>query len=397
MSSIAFTGAVTKATLLLSGRATEAGSGSRPLSPSEYHQLAQWLDARGASLADLLRRDARVLLRGCVGAERILHLLSFIADMERQLDHWGKLGIWVIGEREPSFPARLRRRLKTACLPLLFGAGRPEVLDKGGLLILGSRDSADPAHEFARAAGARAASEDLVVISSDMRGIDREAISAALAAGGRTVCVLSDSLEKAVVSKRYREPLAAGRATLVTPFTPDTRFTVANAMRANRYQYGLSDAAIIVESRQTGGIWSGADENRKHGWVPAFVRTGAGVPSGNIALLHLGLLPITRDDIEQCSSLALTLMERASAGARVGASGSASPPASTLSMRVDLYAVFLRGLETLAPEIAASEQAVSRHFGIELIQARAWLARARDDGVLRPRHDGELAKTRDAS
>ncbi|NUN94341.1 MAG: DNA-processing protein DprA, partial [Verrucomicrobiae bacterium] len=116
---------------------------------------------------------------------------------------------------------------------------------------------------------ARAASEDLVVISSDMRGIDREAISAALAAGGRTVCVLSDSLEKAVVSKRYREPLAAGRATLVTPFTPDTRFTVANAMRANRYQYGLSDAAIIVESRQTGGIWSGADENRKHGWVPA--------------------------------------------------------------------------------------------------------------------------------
>ena len=290
---------ITKATLLLSARLNDPRDAPRPLSLSEYHQLAQWLDALGLTLAALLRADTKTVLRPYPGADRILRLLRRVADVDFLLDHWDRLSIWVLGEREPEFPARLRRRLKTACLPLLFGAGPRDTLDQGGLCVVGSRDSPAESHSFAQAVGARAGSEDLVVISSDMRGIDREVISATLASGGRVICVLPDSLEKAVASKRYRETLATGRASLVTPFTPDIRFAVANAMRANRYQYGLSDAAIVVETRQSGGIWSGADENRKHRWAPAFIRIGANVSSGNSALLHLGLLPITLQDIEK--------------------------------------------------------------------------------------------------
>jgi predicted Rossmann fold nucleotide-binding protein DprA/Smf involved in DNA uptake len=376
-------GAITTATLLLNARMGETGAGPRPLSPSEYHQLADWLEARSAGLADLLRADARVLLRTHPGAQRIIDLLARTADVERLIAHWNQLGIWVLGEREPKFPSRLRHRLRTACLPLIFGAGRRETLDEGGLSIVGSRDSPVEAQRFARAAGARAGREGMVVISSDMRGIDREAISAALAAGGRVVCVLSDSLEKAVMSKRYREPLAAGRATLVTPFTPDTRFTVANAMRANRYQYGLSDAAIVVETRQTGGIWSGADENRKHGWVPAFVRADANASPGNNALLHLGLIPITRAEVEDGPSLAQLLIERATARPLPSpALAQLSAPAPPVSTTADLFAVFVRGLASLDRSTIASEEAVARHFGIEVVQARAWLARARSEGQI---------------
>lgn len=372
------TGAVTKATLLLTTRFNQSTSGPRPLSPSEYHNLAQWLDTRGASLADLLKPNARIVLRPYVGADRLLALLSRMSDAERLLDHCNALGIWAMGERESAFPARLRQRLKTACLPLLFGAGRPEPLDQGGICVVGSRDSADEAHDFARITGAKAGSEGLVVISSDMRGIDREAVSSALATGGRAICVLSDSLEKAVVSKRYREPLTSGRITLVTPFTPDTRFTVANAMRANRYQYGLSDAAIIVETRQTGGIWSGADENRKHGWVPAFVRAGVGASSGNNALLHLGLLPITRHNVESSPSLTQFLLARAHAPTRQ----EGPPIAATIppiAAPTDLYAIFLDELESVGESIGYDDMAVAAHFGIEPAQARAWLARARRD------------------
>lgn len=381
MSATIATGPITKATLLLSARLSEATGGPRPLSPSEYHQLAQWLDAREATLADLLKADARILLRSYVGPDRLLSLLSRFDEASALLDQWAKLGIWVLGEREPSYPARLRQRLRNACLPLLFGAGRRETLDQGGLCIVGSRDSPEEAQVFARTTGARAGSDGLVVISSDMRGIDREAISSALAAGGRAICVLSDSLEKAVVSKRYRDALAAGRVTLVTPFTPDTRFTVANAMRANRYQYGISDAVIVVETRQTGGIWSGADENRKHGWVPAFVRSGVNVSSGNNALLHLGLLPITLHDVEHSPSFAQFLIERATARSTPRETtqhfGQPSPP---ISAQTDLYAIFLDEMESLGYTIGYTELAVAAHFHIEPVQARTWLKRARKEG-----------------
>ena len=168
------TGATTQATLLLTTRFNQSTTGPRPLSPSEYHHLAQWLDSRAASLADLMRPNARIVLRPYVGADRLLALLSRVADSERLLDHCRELGIWAMGEREAAFPSRLRQRLKTACLPLLFGAGQPEALDHGGICIVGSRDSPEEAHEFARTTGAKAGAEGLVVISSDMRGIDRE-------------------------------------------------------------------------------------------------------------------------------------------------------------------------------------------------------------------------------
>lgn len=393
MTSDIHTGAITKATLLLTTRFNQSTGGPRPLSPSEYHNLAQWLDSRAASLADLLKPNARIVLRSYVGADRLLALLSRMTDAERLLDHCGALGIWAMGEREAAFPARLRQRLKTACLPLLFGSGRPEALDQGGICIVGSRDSPEEAHQFARSTGARAGAERLVVISSDMQGIDREAVSSALAAGGRAICVLSDSLEKAVVSKRYRDALASNCITLVTPFTPDTRFTVANAMRANRYQYGLSDAAIIVETRQTGGIWSGADENRKHGWVPAFVRSGVGTSSGNNALLHLGLLPITRHNVENSPSLTQFLLERAHAPApREDAPIAAlSPP---ITAQTDLYAIFLNELEHIAESIGYDEAAVAAHFGIEPTQAKTWLARARRESRIPATKAAEAAKTR---
>lgn len=198
MTESADTSPITKVTLLLSAR-VEGADGGRPLSPSEYHQLAQWLESRGETLARLLRSDARIVLRGYAESERILKLLSRGSEIDHSLGQWKRLGIWTLGEREAAFPARLRQRLRTSCLPLLFGAGRREILNQGGLCVVGSRDSPPEAHHFAREIGTRAGKEDLVLISSDMRGIDREATSSVLSAGGRVVCVLSDRDRKSVV------------------------------------------------------------------------------------------------------------------------------------------------------------------------------------------------------
>lgn len=360
---------IAMATLLLSARLNDPQQAPRPLSLSEYHQLVQWLDATGLTLAALLREDVPTILQPYPDVDRILRLLGRTKKVALLLEHWARLGIWVLGERDAQFPTRLRQRLKTACLPLLFGAGPRAPLEHGGLCVVGSRDSPEESRQFAQLIGARAGAEGLVVISSDMRGVDRDVVSATLASGGRVICVLSDSLEKAVGSKRFRDALALERATLVTPFTPGIRFTVANAMRANRYQYALSDAAIVVETRESGGIWAGADENRKHRWVPAFVRTGLSASSGNNALLHLGLLPITQQEIEQSANLGRLLVERSAP--------SAVPSGAAARPRPDLFALFLAELSRLDEQTARSEEAVARHFGIELEQARAWLVRVR--------------------
>ena len=67
-----------------------------------------------------------------------------------------------------------------------------EYLDQGGVCIVGSRDSSKSALNFSATLGCRCAREGMTVISSDMRGVDREAVSSVLNRSGRVVIVLSD-------------------------------------------------------------------------------------------------------------------------------------------------------------------------------------------------------------
>jgi len=394
----------TTATLLLCGRFGDSREGLKPLSPSEFRDFARWLEARRIALGDLLHKDAKSTFRNYAKTaplcERLGALLRRTDDLARARERWAGLGIWVVGQFDPGYPSRLRRRLGFAALPLLFGAGPRELLDGGGICVVGSRDSSPRGLEFARLLGARCGREGMTVISSDMRGADREVVGAALANNGKVVCVLSDSLEKALAAKRYREALAAGMMAFATPFSPEVRFKVANAIRANKYQYALSDVAVIVETRQTGGIWLGADENRNEGWVPALVRTDDVMPSGNLALLHLGLAPITRQDVEDCAGMRDFFVARALAGGRDAADPRSAPAARpagprpsrpTATAPFDLYAAFVAELRRFAAAGPRPEAEIAAHFGIEIEQTRRWIARAVAEGAVRAAAGGVRA------
>ena len=253
-------GADGRAILLLCGHFGVRPGIAKPLTPAEYHALADWLERHSLTPASLLHGDGARRLDAYeheqTGPARLARLLDREAELDAALGRWMDQGIWVISERDDNYPWRLRRRIKSGGFPLLFGAGPTTWLNDGGLCVVGSRDCTDAARRFARRLGERCARESIPVISSDMRGIDRETVTATLHAGGKALNVLSDSLEKAVTARRNRLPLAAGHLSMVTPFGPSSRFTVSNAMRANKYQYSLSDAAVVVESRQTGGSGS---------------------------------------------------------------------------------------------------------------------------------------------
>jgi len=364
-----------RAILLLCGHFGVKQDAVKPLTPAEYHALAGLLERHSSTPASLLRGGTVPVVHASVHEHihpaRLVRLLDREAELDAALDRWADQGIWVASERDESYPWRLRRRIRSGGFPLLFGVGPREWLSDGGLCVVGSRDCSDAGRRFARRLGERCSEENIPVISSDMRGIDRETVTATFRAGGKAINVLADSLEKAALARRNRRPLAAGRLTMVTPFAPSSRFSVSNAMRANKYQYSLSDAAVVVESRQTGGIWSGADENRREGWVPGFVRIDEDTSPGNRALLHLGLAPITSQDLENAADLRLFFARQPAAGPLV-----VDTP--------DLYGAFVDGLEALLRTAARTESEIMRHFGIERSQARKWLERAgAERGIVR--------------
>lgn len=271
----------------------------KPLTPAEYNHLAKWLLEVGKRPGDLLLDStlAATLSHPRLASERVMRLLE--RKLSLGLEDWSAAGLWALARSEGAYPARWKRSLGRAAPPLLFGAGPLELLSAERMLaVVGSRDSSPAGLEFARAVGRRAAEEGFTLVSGGARGVDREAMQAAFEAGGAVVGVLADSLRKEALSRRSRTMLATGRTALVTPFGPDARFTVGNAMGRNRLIYTLSQAVVITDSERSGGTWSGAQENLKHDWVPTFVRAGTDEGQGNAELRSQGARGLTLDELD---------------------------------------------------------------------------------------------------
>lgn len=288
----------TEVVLLLCGRfGGERQEPYQPLSAREYGELAKWLNARSLRPADLLSDVGKAQLQALHEAQlerkRVEFLLERGTGMALALERWSRGGLWVISRGDAEFPKRLKRHLKHAAPPLLYGAGKKELLELGGLAIIGSRDATEAALGFTRQVAAKCAQEGMGVVSGGARGVDAAAMQGSTEAGGHTIGVLAADLLKMSVNRQNRVGLQEGRLVLVSPFYPEAGFNAGNAMRRNKYIYALSDRALVIDSALgSGGTWEGALEVLAQQWVPLYVRT-PGHGQGNAALVDKGGIAFT--------------------------------------------------------------------------------------------------------
>jgi predicted Rossmann fold nucleotide-binding protein DprA/Smf involved in DNA uptake len=284
-----------EALLLLCGRFPPSQDGEiQEVSPSECRRLLHRLAQREIPPSALLE-DKHALDDSPIDAIRLRALLGRNEELAEAVADWSKRGIWVLCGADDAYPARVRV-LGAAAPPLIYGAGDIELVTDDGpaLAVVGSRDSGRVALKFARAVGSECARLGIRVVSGSARGVDSEAMRAALVSGGVAVGVLSDSLAAAASARRYRELLTAGSLALISTYGPYTPFSVGNAMGRNKYIYALADAALVIWSTAgSGGTWSGATEALEARKTPVYVWCDDGVPDGNQQLASLGAAPVS--------------------------------------------------------------------------------------------------------
>lgn len=284
-----------QAVLLLTAWFSKPGKGEpKPLTPKEWGRFALWLKERSMAPEALLRgNDLDATLFGwsdkTVSVARIGTLLERAGALGIALEKWQRAGLWVMTRSDPDYPARLKRRLKTDAPPVLFGSGNRQLLNQGGIAVVGSRDANTEDLAFTTDLGGRIALQGRSVVSGGARGVDEAAMLGALERDGTVIGVLADSLLRASSSAKYRRALMDRNLVLVSPFNPEAGFDVGNAMGRNKYIYALSDAAVIVSATEgKGGTWTGAVEALKHAWVPLWVKPHPDPRSGNAVLVGTG-------------------------------------------------------------------------------------------------------------
>lgn len=287
---------------LLCSQIPHSASPWLPLQPSEYHALALWLHAQQLRPADLLSAHQHNS-NSPIATDRLQALLAREQALADDWSTWQQLGIWLVARNQSEYPRCVRARLGASAPPLLYGLGDKNLLNAGGLAIIGSRDADAEALHFTSLAAKRCADEQIVVVSGGARGVDRTAVSACISAGGLATVVLADALISAANTAYYQRATAQRALMLLSPFHPSSAFSSGQAMYRNKLIYVLSDYALVISSQyRHGGTWQGASENIKHAWIPLFVRNSETCPTGNTKLLAQGAIALTNQQITQNTS-----------------------------------------------------------------------------------------------
>ena len=267
----------------------------KPLTIAEWARFAEWLKVHRINPSELLTENKHEVFeqwvdpKGKVTAERLDELLGRGHSMALALEKWMRAGLWVITRADREwYPERLLKQLGNNAPPVLYGCGNKELINLGGIAVVGSRNASPSDLLFAEQLGAFAANNSVGAVSGGARGVDETSMLGAMNAGGPVVGIMADSLLRAATSAKWRNGLMHGNLVLLSPFYPEAGFNKFNAMDRNKYIYCLADTSVVVHSGKKGGTISGAEENIKKQWVPLWVKPTSDPEAGNAELVNKG-------------------------------------------------------------------------------------------------------------
>ncbi len=171
-------------------------------------------------------------------------------DAEDELARANKIGAEPVFTIEPGYPGALAA-LDTPP-PLIYIKGRPELLNRPALAIVGSRESSAAGMKLARLFAHAIGEAGYIIVSGLARGIDGAAHDAALKSG--TVAVLAGGIDNVYPPEHAKlQARISAEGCLVSEQPPGFSPRGQDFPRRNRIVSGMSLGVVIVEAAARSG------------------------------------------------------------------------------------------------------------------------------------------------
>jgi DNA processing protein len=255
----------------------------RGIGPVRFRQLLQYFQG---DLARAWQADARELACAGLDAKAINYLLTQRPAIhpERKMAELVAEHIQVLTWQDAGYPALLREIDSSP--PVLYLRGTLTAADQFALAVVGTRN----ASQYGKQATTRLVSElargQVTIVSGLALGIDTQAHSTALDAGGRTLAVLACGLnvvypmQNARLARRIVE---SGQGALISDYPPDMHPESNYFPARNRIISGLAQGVLVVEAGEQSGALITANFALKQG------REVFAVPGGIFSTRSLGV------------------------------------------------------------------------------------------------------------
>jgi DNA processing protein len=214
----------------------------------------------------------------------------------------------VVTVLDDSYPANLAQVFNRP--PFLFIRGQLESRDERSIAIVGTRHPSDEGRNTAQDLAAALAEAGVTIVSGLARGLDTDAHTAALEAGGRTIAVLGSGIRHIYPPENIDLARRIGRSgAVVSQFWPDAPPSRSSFPRRNVVTSGLALGTVVVEAAATSGARMQARLAGEHGrpvflleslvrsepWASALVDQGGATVVGGVGDLFSALDRLVED------------------------------------------------------------------------------------------------------
>jgi DNA processing protein len=211
--------------------------------PVAFTHLIRRYGSPEKALAALPRLSAR-------GGSRAAPAVPALAEAEAEIAAGEALGARLITALDPDFPAGLATLDPPP--PLIWARGRPELLARPAVAIVGARIASAAGQRFARGLAGELGQAGYVVVSGMARGIDAAAHEGALATG--TIAVLGGGVDDVYPPEhRGLYDRLAREGCVVSESEIGRRAQARDFPRRNRIISGLSLGVVVVEAELRSG------------------------------------------------------------------------------------------------------------------------------------------------
>lgn len=259
---------------------------------TEGKQLSDFFNASDEIKLEHFSLDSKLLaaVNSCIPA--IPNYAFMVENLQEQ--GFDMTAIW---DRE--YPNQLKANLKCNAPILFYSRGDRTLFNKPTTAIVGSRKSGQASLDFTWKVAQKEVSQNKVIVSGYAKGVDRQALEAALEAEGQSIVVLPQGIM--TFSSGYKtlyKYLVQGKLLIISYFHPKAGWDVGFAMARNEIIYGLAQDIFVAESDNKGGTWSGVQaglqRQRKNAReISIFVRMpGETEKNANQELIACGAVPV---------------------------------------------------------------------------------------------------------
>ena len=192
-------------------------------------------------------------------------------------------------------------KITTATAKDLLTRGNADLLQTVSVGIVGSRKASLKGVGAAQDCAGQLARLGITVVSGYANGIDLASHKAALDAGGATILVLAEGIDRFRVKRDIEAVWDWERALVVSEFLPNAPWSVKQAMLRNGTICDLSRAVIVAEAQRISGTMDTVRQCLKMN-LPLFVVTYENMEDlagGNALAIELGGRPLYKGRISQ--------------------------------------------------------------------------------------------------